>query len=54
VEYAFEIMRGGTSADRQLAVFEKTGDLKAVVDRVVAETADGVRPEITKRFMERS
>jgi carboxylate-amine ligase len=54
VEYAFEIMRTGTSADRQLAVFDRTGDLKAVVDRVIAETADGVRPEITKRFMEQS
>jgi len=54
VEYAFEIMRHGTSADRQLAVYEKTGDFKAVVDRVVAETAEGVRPEITKRFMERA
>jgi glutamate---cysteine ligase / carboxylate-amine ligase len=54
VEYAFEIMRNGTSADRQLAVFDRTNDLKAVVDRVIAETADGVRPEITKRFMERS
>jgi glutamate---cysteine ligase / carboxylate-amine ligase len=54
VEYAFEIMRNGTSADRQLAVFDRTNDLKAVVDRVIAETAEGVRPEITKRFMERS
>jgi glutamate---cysteine ligase / carboxylate-amine ligase len=54
VEYAFEIMRNGTSADRQLAVFDRTHDLKAVVDRVIAETAEGVRPEITKRFMERS
>jgi len=54
VEYAFEIMRHGTSADRQLAVYDKTQDFKAVVDRVVAETAEGVRPEITKRFMERS
>jgi carboxylate-amine ligase len=54
VEYAFEIMRNGTSADRQLAVFDRTRDLKAVVDRVIAETAEGVRPEITKRFMERS
>src|SRR4051812_8669561 len=54
VEYAFEIMRNGTSADRQLAVFERTNDLKAVVDRVIAETAEGVRPEITQRFMERS
>lgn len=54
VEYAFEIMRNGTSADRQLAVFDRTNDLKAVVDRVIAETAEGVRPEITKRFMERT
>ncbi|MEO6877764.1 MAG: carboxylate-amine ligase [Gemmatimonadaceae bacterium] len=53
VEYAFEIMRHGTSADRQLEVFKQTGDLRRVVDRVIAETAEGVRPEITKRFMER-
>jgi glutamate---cysteine ligase / carboxylate-amine ligase len=50
IEYAFEIMRTGTSADRQLAVFERTGDLKDVVRNVVAETAEGVRPEITERF----
>ena len=54
VEYAFEIMRHGTSADRQLATYDQTRDLKRVVDRVVAETAEGVRPEITKRFMERA
>ena len=54
VEYAFYILKNGTSADRQLAVFDRTNDLKAVVDRVVAETAEGVRPEITKRFMERT
>jgi carboxylate-amine ligase len=53
VEYAFEIMRHGTSADRQLEVFKQTGDLRRVVDRVIAETAEGVRPEIAKRFMER-
>jgi carboxylate-amine ligase len=54
VEYAFEIMRHGTSADRQLAIFDRTGDFKQVVDNVIAETAEGVRPEITKRFRERS
>ena len=27
---------------------------KQVVDNVIAETAEGVRPEITKRFKERS
>jgi carboxylate-amine ligase len=50
VEYAFHIMKHGTSADRQLATFEATGDLKAVVDQVVAETAEGVRPEISMRY----
>ncbi len=42
VEYALEILDHGTSADRQLAVFEKTGDLKAVVDHLADETAEGV------------
>lgn len=42
VEYAYRIMDEGSSADRQLAVFEKTNDLKAVVDSVIAETAEGV------------
>jgi carboxylate-amine ligase len=42
VEYAFQIMRDGTSADRQLATYERTGgDLKAVVDQLIAETAEG-------------
>jgi carboxylate-amine ligase len=45
VEYAFKILDGGTSADRQLAVYEKTGDLKAVVDHLIAETREGVMPE---------
>jgi len=43
VEYAFKIMDEGSSADRQLEVFERTGDLKAVVDHLIAETAEGVR-----------
>jgi carboxylate-amine ligase len=54
VEYAFQIMRGGTSADRQLAVYDQTRDLRSVVDRVVSETAEGVRPEIARAFAERS
>lgn len=41
-EYAFQVMRDGTSADRQLAVWRATGDLKAVVDLLVRETAEGV------------
>ena len=42
VEYAFRILEEGTSADRQLAVFRRTGDLKAVVDQVIVETEEGV------------
>ncbi|PZR72457.1 MAG: carboxylate-amine ligase [Chthoniobacterales bacterium] len=36
------ILREGTGADRQLAVWEKTQDMKAVVDHIVAETYEGL------------
>jgi carboxylate-amine ligase len=39
VEYVHTVLREGTSADRQLAVFRETGDLKAVVRHVVEETS---------------
>jgi carboxylate-amine ligase len=42
VEYAFRILEQGTSADRQLARYRETGDLKSVVDSLIAETAEGV------------
>lgn len=42
VEYAFTILKEGTSADRQLKVFEQTGDLKAVVDHLISETEAGI------------
>ncbi|HVH09299.1 MAG TPA: carboxylate-amine ligase [Gemmatimonadales bacterium] len=42
VEYAYRILEHGSSADRQLATYARTGDLKAVVDQVIAETADGL------------
>jgi carboxylate-amine ligase len=42
VYYAREIVRQKTGADRQLAVFEKTNDLKSVVDYIVEETQHGV------------
>jgi carboxylate-amine ligase len=38
VAYAETIVREGTSADRQIQVFEETGSLRAVVDSVAAET----------------
>ena len=42
VEYVHTMLREGTSAERQLRVFEQTGDLKAVVRHIVAETRAGV------------
>src|SRR3954451_14083385 len=36
------IMREGTGADRQLEVFHRTNDMKAVVDQIVAETYEGL------------
>ena len=36
------IMREGTGADRQLMVWERTQDMKAVVDQIVAETYEGL------------
>jgi len=42
VEYIREIMKMGTGADRQLDVFRKTGDMKAVMDYIIKETEVGV------------
>ncbi len=38
VEYVHTVLREGTSADRQLAVFRATGDLRAVVRDIVEQT----------------
>jgi carboxylate-amine ligase len=42
VEYVHTVLREGTSADRQLAVFRETGDIKAVVRHLVEETSQPV------------
>lgn len=42
VEYILKIADHGSSADRQLAVFEATNSLEAVVDNLIAETMEGV------------
>jgi carboxylate-amine ligase len=42
VEYVHTLLREGTSADRQLAVHERTGSLEAVVDHLAAETLAGL------------
>ncbi|HET7711803.1 MAG TPA: carboxylate-amine ligase [Thermoanaerobaculia bacterium] len=41
VEYALEIVKHKPGADRQLAVYEKTNDLRAVVDYIIEETEHG-------------
>ena len=42
VEYAYRILETGSSADRQLAAFKRTGNLHDVVDQLIAETSEGV------------
>ncbi|MBA3850700.1 MAG: carboxylate-amine ligase, partial [Opitutus sp.] len=42
VNYVQTILAHGTGADRQIAVWEKTKDLKAVVDYIISETHHGL------------
>jgi carboxylate-amine ligase len=42
INHIHEILRSGTGADRQLDVWEKTKDPKAVVDLIIKETAIGL------------
>src|ERR1700745_2233969 len=42
IEYVHKIMEMGSGADRQLRVFEQTGDLKKVVDYIIGETEAGL------------
>lgn len=44
--YIEEIVRGGTGADRQLATWHTTNDMKAVVDQIVWETHLGLSPGV--------
>ena len=41
VSHVHRILEEGTSADRQLRVFEETGDLSAVVDHLAEESREG-------------
>jgi carboxylate-amine ligase len=45
IEHIERILVGGTGADRQLAMWERTQDMKAVVDQIVAETNDGLETD---------
>ena len=42
VEHIHSIMERGTSADEQLQVYKETGDLRAVVDRLIERTMENV------------
>jgi carboxylate-amine ligase len=42
IEHIRRICREGTGADRQLATFARTNDIKAVVDQIVGETYEGL------------
>ena len=42
INYVHKILEMGTGADRQLRVFQETGDLKKVVDYMIAETESGI------------
>ncbi len=45
VEYIHTMLKNGTGADRQLRVFQETGDLKKVVDYIIEETEAGLAEE---------
>jgi glutamate---cysteine ligase / carboxylate-amine ligase len=45
VNYIRQIMEMGTGADRQLKVYEQTGDMKAVMDYIIAETEAGLEED---------
>ncbi|MGI8889976.1 MAG: carboxylate-amine ligase [Chthoniobacterales bacterium] len=43
LKHVEQILREGTGADRQLAVWKKSQDLKVVVDHLIAETNEGLK-----------
>jgi carboxylate-amine ligase len=42
VEHIHTILQRGTSADEQLEIYQRTGDLKAVVDKLIERTMENV------------
>jgi carboxylate-amine ligase len=45
LEYVHTMLEEGSGADRQLRVFQETGDLKQVVDYIMEETEAGLAEE---------
>jgi len=46
INYIHRILENGTGADRQLRVFQETGDLTKVVDYIIEETEAALVPEV--------
>ncbi len=46
INYIHRILEHGTGADRQLRIFQETGDLTKVVDYIVYETEAGLSQEL--------
>ncbi len=42
INYIYRMLQEGTGADRQLRIFQQTGDLKQVVDYIIQETESGL------------
>jgi carboxylate-amine ligase len=42
VNFVYQMLEQGSGADRQLAVFRETEDLKKVVEYIIEETAKGL------------
>jgi carboxylate-amine ligase len=42
LKYIYKILEQGTGADRQLEVYQRTGDLRKVVDYIIEETNRGI------------
>jgi len=49
VEHIKRILQRGTSADDQLQVWRETGDVKAVVDRLIELTVENIPNEVAQR-----
>ena len=54
LSYIHKIMKGGSGADRQLRVFQETGDLKKVVDYIIEETEAGLAEQEEPHAVEKA
>ena len=46
LNYIHTMLERGSGADRQLRVFQETGDLKKVVDYIIEETEAGLAEDV--------